>query len=166
MMWGEAAVTRRQRRDDTVFAAASRLLSAALMVFALGCTGKPPATGKPVKGTVTYSGSPVEGASVSFISSTVSGYGSTDTEGHFTLRTGQGEGLPVGDYQVTVTKTELPPTGKVATSDQDYVPPDPDAPPAVAKDLLPAKYQTTASSDLKASVTASGPNDFTFPLTD
>ncbi|HVA51242.1 MAG TPA: carboxypeptidase-like regulatory domain-containing protein [Pirellulales bacterium] len=140
----------------------------AAFVLALcgGCNSKPHVAGKTVTGTVTYNGSPVEGASVSFISPTASGYGSTDKEGRFTLRSAQGEGVPVGEYKVTVVKTELPPTGKEATSDADYVPPDPDAPPAQPKDLLPAKYKLPESSQLSATVTEQGPNEVTLTLTD
>ena len=140
------------------------LAALALAMSMCGCGGKPALTGKAVKGTVTYNGSPVEGAAVSFISPTASGYSSTDKEGHFTLRTSQGEGLPVGEYKVTVVKTELPPDGKEATSDTDYVPPDPNAPPPQPKDLLPAKYKMPETSQLSASVTESGPNEVPLSL--
>jgi len=131
-----------------------------------GCGGVARVGGKPVTGTVTYRGSAVEGAAITFASPTASGYGSTDKEGHFKLRTAQGEGVPVGNYQVTITKTSFQPSGKVAASETEYVPPDPDAPLPTPEDLLPAKYKTAATSGLTATVSERGPNDFTFPLAD
>lgn len=137
-----------------------------LAVPLAGCSSKAPAAGKRVTGTVTYNGAPVEGASVSFISPTASGYGSTDKEGHFTLRSSQGEGVPVGNYKVTVTKFEVLKTGKEATSEADYVPPDPNVPPPQPKDLLPAKYKQADTTPLSANVTESGPNDVPLTLSD
>lgn len=131
-----------------------------------GCSSKAPVSGKRVTGTVTYNGAPVEGASVSFISPTASGYGSTDKDGHFTLRSSQGEGVPVGDYKVTVTKIEVLAAGKEATSETDYVPPDPNVPPPQPKDLLPAKYKQAETTPLSGNVTESGPNEVTLTLTD
>lgn len=141
-------------------------LTALLVAPITGCGEKQKTAGKPVKGTVTYNGSPVEGATVSLVSPVTSGYGSTDKEGHFTIRNSQGEGLPVGEYKVTVIKTEVPKTGKESTSEMDYVPPDPNAPPPQPKELLPAKYKQPETSQLGASVTESGPNEVTLTLTD
>jgi hypothetical protein len=139
------------------------VLSVAILAVPVwGCSSKPAISGKRVTGTVTYNGAPVEGASVSFISPTASAYGSTDKEGHFSLRSSQGEGIPVGDYKVTVVKTDAPPPAEQTT----YVPPDPNVPPTPPKDLLPAKYKQPETSQLSASVTDSGPNEFTFTLTD
>ena len=139
------------------------VVSFALVVMAMfGCSGKAPVAGKRVTGTVTYNGAPVEGASVSFISPMASGYGSTDKEGHFTLRSSKGEGVPVGDYKVTVVKTEAPPQEAQTT----YVPPDPNVPPPQPKDLLPAKYKQAETTPLSGNVTESGPNEVTLTLTD
>lgn len=144
---------------------------ATLAVFAAaagGC-GKQPSGGAPVTGQVTQNGMPVQGASITFVPAAggTAGFAMTDAEGKYTVRTAQGEGLPPGSYQVTVTKTDAPPPQNTV-SDQDpaYVPPDPNAPPPVIKDLLPAKYKDVQSSGLTADVKAGGKNEFSFPLSD
>lgn len=144
---------------------------AILAVFAVAAVGcaKPSSGGLPVKGQVTYNGTPVQGASITFVSPAggAPGFAMTDAEGKFTVRSSQGEGLPAGSYQVTVTKTDAPsPQNTVSDQDPGYVPPDPNAPPVVIKDVLPAKYKDVQTSGLTADVTAGGKNEFTFPLSD
>jgi hypothetical protein len=61
----------------------------------------------PVEGMVTYEGLPLAKAGVLFRpGSGPPAMGSTDEEGRFTLRTANQPGAFVGDYQVTVAKTE------------------------------------------------------------
>jgi hypothetical protein len=134
----------------------------------LGCSGGKAGNpnGRPATGTVSYKGQPVEGATVSFISPGSSAFGATDAQGMFKLRASDGDNVALGDYQVTVVKKEFTPPPP-PPSEQDYVPPDPEAPPpAEPKDLLPAKYKTPRETPLKFSVTAAGPNDFAIELTD
>ncbi|HVA46572.1 MAG TPA: carboxypeptidase-like regulatory domain-containing protein [Pirellulales bacterium] len=134
--------------------------------------------GRPVTGAVTYQGSPVEGANVTFVSASTPAFGRTDAEGKFKLATAAGENVPLGSYQVAIVKKEAPLVEPESSSteelgdgglpaDYQFVPPDPNAPPpAEPKDLLPAKYADAAKSGLSATVTADGKNEFDFPLTD
>lgn len=134
-----------------------------------GCSGgaKDDANGRAATGKVTYQGNPVEGASVTFRGPSVSAFGLTDAEGKYKLRTGSGERVPLGTYQVSIVKKESPPVSTASTDQENYVPPDPNAPPAPApKDLLPAKYGDAAQSGLTATVTADGKNEFDFSLSD
>jgi hypothetical protein len=135
----------------------------------LGCSGGGKAgnpNGRPAAGTVTYKGQPVEGATVSFISPGSSAFGASDGQGKFKLRAADGDNVALGDYQVTVVKKEFTPPPP-PPSEQDYVPPDPDAPAAPEpKDLLPTKYKTLQATPLKFSVTAEGQNDFPLELAD
>lgn len=143
------------------------LTSMLLAASATGCGGKKnEGSGRPVTGKVTYNGQPVSGATVTFVGVANSAFGMTDAEGNFKLRSSSGEIAPLGDYQVTVTKTDAPPPA-AAANPSDYRPPDPNAPPPPEpKDLLPAKYKQTTSSQLTASVMQSGQNFFEFKLTD
>ncbi len=98
--------------------------------------------GKVVTGTVTYNGSPVEGANVTFMSANSSAFGRTDAEGKFQLTTASGEKVSLGDYQISIVKKEAPPPSAASTSEAEYVPPDPNAPPAPApKDLAPGQVR-------------------------
>jgi hypothetical protein len=139
-------------------------------------------------GTVTYNGSPVEGAVVTFSPTGVGGHaasGTTDASGNFRLSTFEsGDGAVPGSYAVSVSKTEggaQPDAGVAGGGGQDY-----DAiyeamekqgvdvmgsgegakAEAEAKDLLPAKYKNPTESGLTAEVTEGGNNTFTFALED
>ena len=143
------------------------LTSLLLAASVVGCGGKKSeGSGRPVTGKVTYNGQPVAGATVTFVGVANSAFGMTDAEGNFKLRTASGENVPLGDYQVTVTKTDTPPPA-AAANPGEYRPPDPNAPPPPEpKDLLPAKYKQGTSSQLTATVTESGQNHFELTLTD
>lgn len=133
-----------------------------------GCGGKKEeGSGRPVTGKVTYNGQPVADATVTFVGPANSAFGRTDAEGNFKLRTTVGEKVPLGDYQVTVMKTDTPPAPPASMNPEEYRPPDPNAPPPPEpKDLVPAKYKNPTTSLLTASVKDSGENKFEFPLTD
>ena len=141
--------------------------TAILMAVIIGCGRKKEAgNGKSVTGKVVYHDQPVAGCTVTFIAPFNSAFGMTDDQGRFQLRTSQGDKVPLGDYKVTVLKTETPAPGAQA-SESEYRPPPPDAPPPPEpKDLLPARYKQADTSQLTAQVTDTGPNDFTFTLTD
>ena len=144
------------------------IVVAAATFASLGCSkgsgGDP--NGRPVTGTVTYKSSPVEGATVTFVSPNSSAFGMTDAQGKFKLKTANGATVSLGAYQVTVVKKEAAPAAAPSTP-EEYVPPDPNAPPPPApKDLLPAKYGDPKNSGLTATVKADGPNDFPLQLAD
>lgn len=137
------------------------------MFFLVGCGGKQPlGRARPVSGEVTYKGQAIAGATVTFYNATESAFGHTDEQGKFHLRTAVGETVPLGDYQVAVSKTDAPPPGPQSMP-ETYVPPDPnEPPPPPAKDVLPAQYNDPRTSPLKATVSDTGPNDFRLELTD
>lgn len=143
------------------------LFGALCIAASLGCGGKKElGKGKPVTGTVLYHDQPVADCTVTFIAPFYSAFGMTDARGRFELSTAQGENVPLGDYQVTVVKTEdlSPPE---AAPDAVYQPRDANAPPPPEpKDLLPAKYKEPGTSQLTATVSEAGPNDFALTLAD
>ena len=131
---------------------ASAGLGLALLLIS-GCGRGTPLT-MPVKGTVTFQGSPLAEADVAF---TPTGgrpaTGRTDTAGQFTLTTFKtNDGAMIGQHTVTVCK---------------HVKKDPNA-TGVYFDYVqvtPEKFSRPNESPLRAEVTASGPNEFTFDIT-
>src|SRR5690606_11332502 len=107
--------------------------------------------GATVTGQVTFDGSPVDGATVTFQPADASkkgAFGRTDTEGNFTLSTSTAtEGVEPGEYHVTVTKFEIVPSTGPQEGDPGYTGnPRPTPPP---KSLLPEKYGNAKSSGLR-----------------
>ena len=134
-----------------------------LLVFVLGCGkgGEPRPELAPVTGTVLLDAKPLANADVDFspIGSTagVGGQTRTNESGKFIVTYGHGgNGLPVGEYRVTISRRLMP--------DGSPVPPDDETPPieSPASESLPEKYHT--NSELTEKVTKEGPNDFTFEL--
>jgi hypothetical protein len=84
-----------------------KVLALGLMVgltAGIGCGGRM----STVEGKVTLDGTPVEGASVSFVPEDAKGQpanGITDASGTFTLKTGTKSGVAPGNYKVVVVKT-------------------------------------------------------------
>jgi hypothetical protein len=127
----------------------------ASLLLAAGCgSGRPKCIA--VSGIVTYRGKPVETAIVTFFpKNTRPATGWTDAQGRFTLRTfSTGDGVVLGDHIVCVTKKIV----DAKTKKNDPYP--------KATSVLPDRYGTPVTSPLKATVTADGPNDFRFDLTD
>lgn len=127
----------------------------------------------PVSGVVTYQGQPVVGAQVTFMAPNAAraAYGKTDAEGKFRLSTfGMDDGAVAGNHTVTVAKPTESAGGEAMSPDN----PDSGYAAAMAqaanrptiKSELPDKYATPETSDLTATVTSSGPNEFTFALED
>lgn len=123
--------------------------------------------GAPVTGVVTYNGSPVSGATVTFHpkSGDRAAVAQTDAAGIYQLTTqAANDGALPGDYVVTVTKiefsggTELPEDhpdyGKAPASDESE-----------AKSLVPQKYGDPKTSDLAVTVQA-GENNIPLELAD
>ena len=131
---------------------AAAVLGLVLLLIA-GCSRGTPLT-MPVKGTVTFQGSPLAEADVAF---TPAGgrpaTGRTDAAGGFTLTTFKAnDGAMVGQHIVTVCK---------------HVKKDPNA-TGVYFDYVqvtPVNFGRPSDSPLRADVTASGPNEFMFDVT-
>lgn len=141
-----------------------------LGMVALGGCGKSgdPNRPKTVKagGVVLYNGQPVEGATVTLMpmdSGPRGAVGTTNAQGRFSLTSfDPNDGAVPGKYYVGISKVvlESAPAGQSGPGGEQ----DPEA--KVAKDLLPLKYKVPQQSGLTAEITASGPNDLKFELTD
>ena len=141
----------------------------ALLACLVGCSGESNADRPktvPVTGTVTYNGSGVEGAMVTFSPAEPGGFGSigtTDASGEFTLMSQWGAaGAVPGSYKVAISKTEV----QTAEDGLEEARIDENPPPAEITEHLPAKYKSAQTSELTAEVKADGENDFPFDLTD
>lgn len=142
----------------------------ALLACLVGCPGEDadrPDT-VPVTGTVTYNGNAVANASVTFSPASAGGdpaIGVTDSTGGFELKTQWGAaGAVPGSYVVTVTEGGAG-SGEEELLEEEAMPGD-DPGDAAAPGVLPTKYQSADTSDLKADVKAEGENNFPFELTD
>ena len=143
------------------------------LLFALvaGCSDGGPPNRKPTKKvtvTVSYKGAPLEGATITFLPQGADvkecvAYGKTDAQGKAKMKTYvEGDGAVVGTHKVLLDKSESVGGQKVDVDSPQY---DPSAPPATVKYHVPQKYGNPATSGLSAEVKESGPNEFTFDLT-
>jgi hypothetical protein len=156
----------------------------------IGCGGHPDrANYATVTGTVTYKGQPVDGATVSFISTDAgnSDHGGTvtDARGNFTMRSAGAAarnltGMPPGKYIVTIRKVETPPDPNEAANRQQEDAYErgelsdaqidalrrarPPSPPSIH--LIPQKYGDQRTTTLEATVEKGRSNTFTFELED
>lgn len=168
------------------WAAIRRFAAVALsLVLLAGCQGGGTTLDTvPVTGTVTLSGSPVVGATVTFSPKGEGGraaFATTDANGQYTLTTvTAGDGAMVGSYGVAIAKTEQAAAanvqggavGEMSPEQLDAVyeaarseiegGPDADTGP---KELLPVRYKDAATSGLTAEVKDGEDNDFDFDLT-
>lgn len=147
------------------------------MPLLLGCGGGAAAGPKTAKatGVVTYKGTPVAGATVTFTApkSPRTGVGVTDNKGEFTIGTfGANDGAVLGDHVVTVAKRQ---GSTEQMKPEDYMKnmtagPGGGSKPAIPgsdiKNELPEKYASAEKSPLKAKVEAGAKNEFKFDLTD
>lgn len=136
----------------------------------IGCSGTPDGqrATAPVDVTITYKGSPVSGATVTFITveDPKAATGITNDAGVAVLTTYQpNDGAIIGNNLVTVTKMEVDPKGTKP-------PPDPSQADVVGytpltplKSLLPKKYSMPGTSGIQAAV-VKGKNEFKFELVD
>lgn len=132
---------------------AKPLLPCALLFLAtVGCGGPYNAN---VDGVVTLDGQPVPRGTVSFIPAGdgSTAYGRIDSSGNYELRTGREEGLPAGEYMVTVVANELPPESQTADG----------GPPPPGKPITPAWYRSQGTSGLQYTVEPGG-NDINLEL--
>jgi hypothetical protein len=109
----------------------------------------------PVKGKILlHDGKPLTSGRVSFVGlkSTITSLASIESDGGFTFKSPDGDGLPEGEYRVVIDPA--PPTSIKGS-------------PAKTKIVLPfaAKYTDEDGSDLKATVTSDeSKNSFVFNL--
>jgi Carboxypeptidase regulatory-like domain len=141
---------KRGKGADRWFRRTGWTMAAALAALLAGCSDPSnplrSASFYPVKGKVTLpDGKPLPGVKVVFSGPATSG-ATTESDGTFAFKDDKG-GLPAGDYKVRLEVVESKGATKKST-----VP-------------FPGKYLDEDSSDLKAKVTAAGPNDFDFKLT-
>ncbi len=149
--------------------------------FFVGCGGggtdRPVVT--PVQGTVTFKGSPVEGATVSFFNekSPRSATGVTDSSGKFQLTTfDTNDGAVAGEHVVTISKIEAkadammsPGMSKEQMMEKMNAQTEKmkgNLKETVAKSTLPGKYANVKTSGLTKTVAENVANDFKFELTE
>ena len=108
----------------------------------------------PVTGKITLDGKPLPGATVGFFgnaSGSTGSVGTTDADGVYQLQTlNNGEGAPVGQYIVSVSKL-VKPDGSDLPTDVEI---DPMSTPH--KELLPPKYSDMNQTVLKTEVKEGG----------
>jgi hypothetical protein len=131
-----------------------------------GCgRGNRPAT-TPVTLAITYQGKPVEGATVTLLPESASvpeATGITDRSGVAKPRTfPEVSGVVPGSYKVLVRKTEAE-GGVPEGQSLDDLPP---AQGPTFRELLPAKYASPSTTELKLTVPARGSVSEKFELTD
>lgn len=134
----------------------NRLRGIALGLLAVAVTVAGCAGGKklhPVKGKVTFNGKAVPNGTISFIpQSGQTATGELQKDGSFSLKTpGVGEGAATGSYMVIVVAMED--MGARMPEERTPLPPP----------LVPNKYTSAATTDLKAEVEAKE-NVFSFDL--
>ena len=132
------------------FSASAALIST--MVVLVGCGGPYDAT---ASGKVTLDGSVVPRGTVSYhpVAGGPVAYAAIDENGEYVVRTGREEGLPPGDYQVTVVANEPPAVQQTAQG----------GPPPPGRAITPAWYRTKETSGLKVTV-ESGHNELDLQL--
>ncbi len=129
------------------------LALAALTLFAVpGCGG--PYNSK-VSGKVTLDSTTIPTGTVSFmpVGGGPPAYARIDSSGNYTIRTGREEGLPAGDYLVSVVANEPPAIKETAKG----------GPPPPGKALTPPWYRSQETSGLKFTV-APGKNNIDLEL--
>ena len=130
----------------------------------------------PTTVTVTYKGSPVEGATVTLApksnpggASGTAAVGLTDSSGVATLNSfNDKEGVVPGDYDVLVTKMEKPAASSAVSMDDPNYDGAPEASeaPAPPKSLIPEKYKDAKTSGIEAKVEAGKDNEIKAELAD
>jgi hypothetical protein len=146
------------------------------LIMVGGCGDTAPTT-VPVTGTVTYNNNPVEGATVRFLAegSSHMASGTTDANGKFTLTLNMGEekveGAQIGVNEVSVVKFEGGGEAPAADSSKEATLKMSQGAPAMtsdfeSKNLLPERYASPVTSQLKYTVEAGKTNDFKIELKD
>jgi hypothetical protein len=148
------------------------VISASLTIVIFGCGDDGLGKRYPVSGTVTYKGEPLEKGTINFYttaSGEARGASGSIVNGSYTLSTtGGDDGAFPGDYLVAISARA--PDMSLAKANQAKVGGSmrqDDVAKAFkeASSPIPKKYESTDTSQLKATVTA-GSNKIDFPLTD
>lgn len=150
--------------DKLGAALAATGLALALAPGLAGCGGEPGLV--KVTGRVTYKGKPVPKGQVYFTPEKGgrAADGALDADGNYRLGTFDlGDGAYAGAYQVSVVargEDKAPPTGKKArvVMEEDMQ--------GTGEPLVPRKFLSPETSQLKAEVSADKSNHFEFDLTD
>jgi hypothetical protein len=156
--------------------AGAALLLLVVGCLLLGCNRSNSSATYPVRGTVTYHGQPLGGASVTFMADGASraAIGKTDETGNFQLTTFKpNDGAVPGTHVVTVKKYDSDPPPLPTAQPDGAVDPAVEAKYtaamarwlATAKIAVPKKYTTPRTSDLHREVVA-GENTFEIELVD
>jgi hypothetical protein len=128
------------------------VMLAAAVVFSTGCDSKRPKTAV-VRGKVTYDGRPVPNGTITFIpTSGPTATGEIQSDGSYTLTTSRsGDGAVLGQHKVVIVAM------------QDMSGRLPEERVALPPPIIPEKYTSIATSDLRAEV-QEGENTFNFDL--
>ena len=134
------------------------------LCFLSGCRGPKVEGLVSVRGTVTYKGEPLDGATVCFTPKEFKtgdrlATGKTDTQGRFELRTIGEPGVLPGEYIVVVIKNEMIP-GNARRSTPGR------PPPMEIKSLIPKRYNDPKTSDVSVDVGKDGLRDWFLELVD
>jgi hypothetical protein len=140
-----------------------------------GCGGGSGVGAVKATGTVTLDGTPVEGATVTFVPKGEGrvATGITDAEGKFAMKTVEaGDGAVPGSYDVIVSKLAVV-SGSAAASQEEEMARLEDmskkgelrAVQTPTANQLPNKYSVKGQSGLTAEVAEGSDNDFVFALT-
>ena len=146
------------------FATARSLVGFLTIAILAGCGGADRPATAPVSGTVTVDGEAVEGAAVMFVPEKGGrpATGTTDAQGHFTLRTiEKGDGAVLGSHQVAITlaKTTGGPEALEGGTMGEV------SPRTVQTEwIVPRKYSDPKTSGLTKMVAEGDANTFTFDL--
>ncbi|MDR0521592.1 MAG: DUF4198 domain-containing protein [Planctomycetaceae bacterium] len=137
-----------------------RYFSIFFVLFFIGCSPSTRLSGLvPAEGVVLHNGSPVSGATVSFIplGETRSAVAVTDANGRFKMMTlHPADGIMAGGYVITLSKTEEIGGGK---RDEDSA-----AEPLIVQHL-PVKYAERETTNLRITVSAKGDRNIRLELT-
>jgi len=148
------------------------LTAVSLFLFMTGCSGgKGALKTVPASGKVTYKDLPVVGATVSFLGDgkTPPAVALTDSAGEFVLTTARpGDGAVPAMHQVTVSKfiEGVTKAAKTKMTMEEAAKAAQEPPPTKPLSMLPERYSSADTSDLKYEVKSSGSNVFEIKLTD
>lgn len=125
-----------------------------LTLFLLAVAGCGGPYNADVSGKVTLDGNVVPTGTVSFLPAGggPAAYARIDSSGNYTIRTGREEGLPAGEYSVSVVANEPPAVQQTADG----------GPPPPGKAITPPWYRSQQTSGLKFTV---APGSNTIDLT-